>query len=146
MLIFFKVINSKVKHWASKVPLLSGITSAINHTDEGWKIAFLLRLSPLTPYSLLNYLLSITRIKTYVYTITTFVGMIPGTIMYAYLGKTAESVKNVVSSDSELVVDSMTQIWIGIIGVLGSIIVAFLISIIVQRTLKRIVDVPLLPI
>lgn len=134
-----------MKHWATKVPLLSGITSAINHTDEGWKIAFLLRLSPLTPYPLLNYLLSITCIKTYVYTITTFVGMIPGTIMYAYLGKTAESVKNAVSSDTELVVDSMTQLWIGLIGIIGTILVVFLISVIVQRTLKRIVDAPLLP-
>jgi uncharacterized membrane protein YdjX (TVP38/TMEM64 family) len=55
---------------------------------EGRKIAFLVRLSPVFPFSLLNYALGLTRVSFLDYAIGCL-GMLPGTILYVYLGSLA---------------------------------------------------------
>jgi pyruvate/2-oxoglutarate dehydrogenase complex dihydrolipoamide dehydrogenase (E3) component/uncharacterized membrane protein YdjX (TVP38/TMEM64 family) len=54
--------------------------------DEGWKIVLLTRLSPVFPFALLNYGFGVTRVKLRHYVLASWLGMIPGTIMYVYLG------------------------------------------------------------
>ncbi len=56
---------------------------------EGWKIVGLIRLSPLFPYNLLNYTFGLTRVSLRDYTLASFVGMLPGTVMYVYIGSLA---------------------------------------------------------
>src|SRR3989454_266681 len=53
---------------------------------EGWKIVLLTRLSPVFPFSLLNYAFGLTRVKLSHYILASWLGMIPGTVMYVYLG------------------------------------------------------------
>lgn len=55
---------------------------------EGLKIIFLIRLSPAFPFNLLNYGLGLTQISLRDYVLGT-TGIIPGTIMYVYLGSLA---------------------------------------------------------
>ena len=52
---------------------------------EGRKIVFLLRLSPLFPFSLGNYALGLTRVRFADYAIAC-TGMLPWTFVYVYLG------------------------------------------------------------
>ncbi len=54
--------------------------------DEGWKIVFLTRLSPVFPFTLLNYAFGLTRVKLSHYALASWIGMMPGTVMYVYLG------------------------------------------------------------
>jgi pyruvate/2-oxoglutarate dehydrogenase complex dihydrolipoamide dehydrogenase (E3) component/uncharacterized membrane protein YdjX (TVP38/TMEM64 family) len=54
--------------------------------DEGWKIVFLTRLSPVFPFTLLNYAFGLTRVKLSHYVLASWIGMMPGTVMYVYLG------------------------------------------------------------
>src|SRR6266478_6498433 len=54
--------------------------------DEGWKIVLLTRLSPVFPFTLLNYAFGLTRVKLRHYIVASWIGMIPGTVMYVYLG------------------------------------------------------------
>jgi pyruvate/2-oxoglutarate dehydrogenase complex dihydrolipoamide dehydrogenase (E3) component/uncharacterized membrane protein YdjX (TVP38/TMEM64 family) len=54
--------------------------------DEGWKIVLLTRLSPIFPFALLNYVFGLTRVKLSHYVLASWLGMIPGTVMYVYLG------------------------------------------------------------
>jgi uncharacterized membrane protein YdjX (TVP38/TMEM64 family) len=56
---------------------------------EGFKLVLLLRLSPLIPFNLLNYILSLTRVTTGRYVLGSFIGMLPGTAVYVYLGSLA---------------------------------------------------------
>jgi len=58
---------------------------------EGRKIVFLLRLSPLFPYNLLNYALGLTNVSFLDYALGCF-GMLPGTFLYVYSGKVAGDV------------------------------------------------------
>jgi uncharacterized membrane protein YdjX (TVP38/TMEM64 family) len=64
----------------------SAIDRAIGR--EGRKIAFLLRLSPAIPFTLLNYALGLTRVRFADYLLASL-GMIPGTLLYVYLGSVA---------------------------------------------------------
>lgn len=53
---------------------------------EGWKIVGLLRLSPAIPFNLSNYLYGLTSVRFWPYLLASWVGMLPGTFLYAYLG------------------------------------------------------------
>jgi uncharacterized membrane protein YdjX (TVP38/TMEM64 family) len=59
--------------------------------EQGRKIVFLLRLSPVIPFNLLNYALGVTRVRLGDYVLAS-VGMIPGTVLYVYYGKVAGEV------------------------------------------------------
>jgi uncharacterized membrane protein YdjX (TVP38/TMEM64 family) len=53
---------------------------------QGLKIVFLLRLSPVFPFTPMNFLLGLTRVNFRDYVMAS-VGMIPGTLLYVYYGK-----------------------------------------------------------
>ncbi len=61
----------------------SSIDDAI--AKEGLKIVILTRLSPAFPFTLLNYALGLTQVSLKDYLLG-FVGMLPGTVLYVYLG------------------------------------------------------------
>jgi uncharacterized membrane protein YdjX (TVP38/TMEM64 family) len=58
---------------------------------EGWKIVFLTRLSPVFPFTLLNYAYGLTRVSLRDYALASWIGMMPGTVMYVYLGSLARA-------------------------------------------------------
>jgi uncharacterized membrane protein YdjX (TVP38/TMEM64 family) len=53
---------------------------------EGAKLIFLLRLSPVIPFNLSNYLYGLTSVKFWSYVLASWIGMIPGTFLYVYIG------------------------------------------------------------
>ncbi len=55
---------------------------------DGLKMVLLLRLSPVFPFNLLNYALGITKVSLKDYFLASL-GMIPGTVMYVYIGSLA---------------------------------------------------------
>jgi uncharacterized membrane protein YdjX (TVP38/TMEM64 family) len=57
--------------------LLRAVESAV--TEGGWRFVALIRLSPLLPFSLLNYYFGITRISFRQYLFGTLFGIVPGT-------------------------------------------------------------------
>jgi len=67
-------------------PRFTAIDQAI--AREGRKVVFLLRLSPVFPFTLLNYALGLTRIRLSDFVVAS-VGMLPGTLLYTYAGKVA---------------------------------------------------------
>jgi uncharacterized membrane protein YdjX (TVP38/TMEM64 family) len=58
---------------------------------EGFKIVLLTRLSPIFPFNLLNYAYGVTGVSLKDYVLAS-IGMIPGTIMYVYIGSLAGSI------------------------------------------------------
>ena len=56
---------------------------------EGWKIVGLTRLSPAFPFNLLNYAYGLTRVPVSQYVLASWIGMLPGTVMYVYIGSLA---------------------------------------------------------
>lgn len=60
--------------------LMEGVESA------GWRFVAFVRLVPLFPFNLLNYLLGLTRIPLLHYILASFFFMLPGTLAYTWLG------------------------------------------------------------
>lgn len=58
---------------------------------QGFKLVFLVRLSPAFPFNLLNYGLGLSNVSLRDYVLASWLGMIPGTVLYVYLGATAQS-------------------------------------------------------
>ena len=58
---------------------------------QGRRIVFLLRLSPVFPFTLLNYALGLTRVSFADYFMAS-IGMLPATLLYVYYGKLAGEV------------------------------------------------------
>jgi len=58
---------------------------------RGRQLVFLLRLSPVFPFNLLNYALGLTDVRFVDYLIAS-TGMLPGTVLYVYYGKVAGDV------------------------------------------------------
>lgn len=56
---------------------------------EGWKIVLLTRLSPVFPFNILNYAFGLTKVGLKDYFLASWIGMIPGTVMYVYIGSLA---------------------------------------------------------
>jgi uncharacterized membrane protein YdjX (TVP38/TMEM64 family) len=60
-------------------------------SKEGWKIVALARLSPVFPFTLLNYAFGLTRVKFLHYVLASWIAMLPGTLLYVYLGSLARA-------------------------------------------------------
>ena len=66
------------------VELCFGAKRAVD--EEGWRIQLLLRLSPVVPFGILNYLLGLTRTPLRTYVWSTAVGIAPGSFVDVYIG------------------------------------------------------------
>jgi uncharacterized membrane protein YdjX (TVP38/TMEM64 family) len=77
------LVRSSIERRIAGNPRFAAIDHAIE--KEGRRIVFLLRLSPVFPFSLLNYALGLTRVRFVDYLLAS-VGMFPGTLLYVYYG------------------------------------------------------------
>jgi uncharacterized membrane protein YdjX (TVP38/TMEM64 family) len=84
--------RTRVLGWVDRDPRVAATRRAVVK-DSAW-IMFLLRLSPLVPYNLLNYALALSGVTFRDYLLAS-VGMIPAIIMYAYYGKIAGDVTRI---------------------------------------------------
>ena len=85
--------RSRVLRWIDRDPRVAATRRAVVRDSAAW-IMFLLRLSPLVPYNLLNYALSLSGVRFRDYLVA-LVGMLPAIIMYAYYGKVAGDVTRI---------------------------------------------------
>lgn len=78
------LLRSRIEKFAKKNKRFGAIDDAVG--KQGWKIVGLLRLSPLIPFNLSNYFYGLTSIGFWPYLLASCIGMLPGTLLYAYLG------------------------------------------------------------
>ncbi len=68
-------------------PSFAAIDRAV--ATGGWKVVGLTRLSPVFPFNLLNYAYGLTRVPLRDYVVASWIGMMPATVLYVYLGSLA---------------------------------------------------------
>ena len=78
------LFRKKIRQFVQQQPKLLAVDRAV--TEGGWKIVGLLRLSPLVPFNLQNYLFGVTDVGFYPYLATTFIAIMPGSLSYVLLG------------------------------------------------------------
>ncbi|PYL57985.1 MAG: hypothetical protein DMF30_04365 [Verrucomicrobia bacterium] len=78
------LVRDSVQKFAKSSLRFQAIDQAIG--ENGWKIIGLLRLNPLIPFNISNYFYGITAISFWEYVLVSAIGMLPGALLYAYLG------------------------------------------------------------
>ncbi len=78
------VFHDRVQDKVSNYPKFDAVNQAIG--EEGWKVVGLLRLSPALPFSLQNWFLGLTPVAFWPAQIATFFGIMPGTLLYVWIG------------------------------------------------------------
>lgn len=101
---------------------------------EGFKIVLLTRLSPVFPFNLLNYAFGITGVTLRDYFLGC-VGMIPGTVMYVYLGSLAGNLAMIGSEDQPT--NPTVQWAIRIIGFIATVAVTLYVTRIARKALSE---------
>lgn len=61
---------------------------------DGWRYIAFTRLVPVFPYSILNYAFGLTKISLVTFAVTSFISLIPGTLVYSYIGYVGQEAAN----------------------------------------------------
>ncbi|MEL6462580.1 MAG: TVP38/TMEM64 family protein [Cyanobacteria bacterium J06621_15] len=111
-------------------PKFKAIDKAV--AKNGFKIVFLTRLSPIFPFNLLNYAFGVTQVslKDYIFG---SIGMIPGTVMYVYMGSI---IGHIAMNSSSIPQNPETQLIQLILQGFGFIATAF-VTIYVAKVAKK---------
>jgi uncharacterized membrane protein YdjX (TVP38/TMEM64 family) len=70
-------------------------------SKDGFLIVLLTRLSPLFPFNLLNYAFGLTAVRLRDFVLASWIGMLPGTVLYVYLGSLAQDLTMLTSGAIE---------------------------------------------
>jgi uncharacterized membrane protein YdjX (TVP38/TMEM64 family) len=76
--------RDRVEALAKRNEKFRAIDQAIR--DKGWRVVALLRLSPLVPFSVSNYLYGLTPVSFGPYVLASWIAMLPATVLYVWIG------------------------------------------------------------
>jgi uncharacterized membrane protein YdjX (TVP38/TMEM64 family) len=114
----------------ARLPRFKALDSATRH--EGFVIVFLARLSPLFPFNLLNYGLGLTGVRFRDYFLATWIGMLPATVLYVYIGTLAKDLTSLTSGSLDSGPLGTTLL---IVGFVATLVLTVLITRKANRTL-----------
>ncbi|XP_009342169.2 TVP38/TMEM64 family membrane protein slr0305 [Pyrus x bretschneideri] len=107
---------------------------AIAIRRSGFKIVLLLRLVPLLPFNMLNYLLSVTPVPIGQYMLASWIGMMPITFALVYVGTTLKDLSDVTHGWGEF---SRTRWAFIILGLVVSVILMICVTRVAKAALEK---------
>jgi len=105
---------------------------------EGFKVVLLARLSPILPFNVLNYAFGATRVSYRAFFFGSWIGMLPGTFMYVYLGSAVKSLADILTGKVQGGVGQ--KILFGA-GLLATVIVTIFVTKVARRALGEVAPV-----
>ncbi|KAK1562021.1 hypothetical protein Q3G72_004989 [Acer saccharum] len=121
-------VISKLKDY----PQFRSVAIAIQ--KSGFKIVLLLRLVPLLPFNMLNYLLSVTPVSLGEYMLASWLGMMPITFGLVYLGTTLKDLSDVTHGWGEF---SKTRWALLVLGLVVSVILIVCVTKVAKAALEK---------
>ena len=132
------IARERVAVIAQRNEKFCAIDSAIG--KQGAKLIFLLRLSPVIPFNLSNYLYGLTGVKFWPYVLASWIGMMPGTFLYVYIGMAGKAAVSAAAGGEA--VQRGWQYWTFMtVGLAATIIVTIWVTKIARDALKKTEDV-----
>jgi uncharacterized membrane protein YdjX (TVP38/TMEM64 family) len=131
------VLRGWIEKQVQMSPKFQAVDSAIEH--KGWIIVLLVRLTPILPFNLLNYALALTKIKWWQYIVVSAVGIVPGSLLYTYLGSVAGDLSDIIRGQSTTL-SLTTQIIIWTVS--GGLILTTVIfvTVMAKRAINRVMN------
>jgi len=137
-----------VARLTQKYTVFEAIDNAL--AEKGFRIMVLLRLSPIIPFNVLNYVSGITAIKLFHYCIACF-AMLPGTILYVFLGASAGSLSEIGGKDADVDLDDeyieqlekedkTVTIVVIVVGVIFGVLAIALTSYYAKQELNKVIE------
>ena len=94
----------------------------------------LTRLSPVFPFNLLNYAYGLTRVRFWDYLLASWIGMLPATVVYVYLGSLAKDVAELLAGKVE---ETPGQAVLKYVGLAAAVLVAILVARMAKKALAK---------
>lgn len=120
-------VATRIAGW----PTLAAISDAVER--DAFKVVLLTRLSPVFPFNVLNYAYGLTSVRFSSYIVASWIGMLPGTIMYVLLGSAASNLAVLASGETPRSAGQSA-----LLG--GGLVAAVLVAVIVGRSAHRSLD------
>lgn len=122
-----RLARDRVARWLAAKPSFGAVDRAV--AREGWKIVLLTRLTPIFPFTVLNYAYGLTGVGFFAYLLASAGGILPGTLFYLYLGS---SVAQTVSGQVE-----RFELLLRVGGLAAFVLVTILITRIARKALRE---------
>lgn len=130
--------REKIEKMTEDNPKFRSVDRAIG--KRGARLIFLLRLSPLVPFNLSNYFYGLTAVKFCPYVLASWLGMMPGTLLYVYFGTLGRAgLETASGADSGRGPLEWTLL---IAGLVATLVVTIWVSNIARKALQQSEDIP----
>ncbi len=128
------IARDKVEAIARRNETFREIDNAIG--EEGAKLIFLLRLSPVIPFNLSNYFYGLTAVRFWPYALASWIGMMPGAFLYVYIGTAGRAA--VLAAAGGEAIKRGWQYWTFLsVGLAATIAVTFWVTKIARSALRK---------
>jgi uncharacterized membrane protein YdjX (TVP38/TMEM64 family) len=119
------------RDWVEQRVAASPRFQALDHAvaAQGFRIVFLTRLSPVIPFNFLNYAFGLTQVRFRDFLVASWLGMLPGTFMYVYLGSAV--------GEAAIEAGLAQRIWFGV-GLVVTVIVTVMVTRLARRALAEV--------
>jgi uncharacterized membrane protein YdjX (TVP38/TMEM64 family) len=125
------VLRKRVERWAKDKPKFNAMDAAIER--NGLMVVILMRLSPIFPFTIVNYVLSMTRVPYWKFALGTFCGMLPLNAAFLYISC---ETKNVIDEAAKKEIDALA-LALRIGGIVMAIAALAVISRIAMKAIKE---------
>jgi len=126
------VLRDWIRTRIARYPKARALDKAIG--TNSFKLILLLRLSPVIPFNILNYALGLSDAKVGRYVVASFIGMLPGTWMYVYLGSLATTAAGLTDASRG---GGPQRLALTLAGLAATVIVVVLVTRSAQRALEE---------
>lgn len=123
------LFRDRIEAMVQEKKLLRAVDKAIE--TRSTLTIMLLRLSPLMPFSVANYAFSVTKVSFGKFVLMSWIGMIPGTFLYVYIGSTLTALSGA-TGESSGDTSTLEQVlfWAGLVATVAVVVV-------LSRTAKK---------
>ncbi len=124
------LLRSRVERWLEGREKLSAVDRAVE--SQGWRVVALTRLSPAFPFNVQNYFYGLTGVGLGSYVLASLVAMLPGTLLYVYIGVAGAEVASAIGGAA-----SWGRTVLLVAGLLATLLVVVLVTRVAKRELEK---------
>ncbi len=129
------LLRGRIEHRLASHPKFRRLDRAV--AARGFQIVLLARLCSFFPHDLTSYALGLTDISLGRYVLATWLGRLPGTVMFAYLGSTARSLAEVAVGKAAFGAAHQVFLTLGVAAMAAMVI---LVASVARKALREAVD------